>query len=102
MKVRKCKCCRRDVITKKCFIGRHKKDDKYNAWKLWYDKKSNIICFSCESEIMEFINKIEEVNFETLREAINDKHKKDTRPLRSQIWYLIDLGIINTEMFQHK
>ena len=100
MKARKCKCCGQKAITKRCFIGSYKGKDKFEAWKLWYDKKSNIICNSCSENIPLMAERMKEFEYDGCQKAINKDPKKYTRFLRHQIWYYLDLGLLDITRFK--
>ena len=86
-------------ITKRCFIGSYKGKNKCEAWKLWYDKKSNIICNSCSENIPLMASRMKEFEYDNLQKTLKEEPKEYTRYLRYQIWYYLDLGILNIERF---
>jgi len=100
MNNRKCKCCGLKAITKKCFMSKFKKEDKCEAWKLWYDKKSQILCDCCNENIPLMASRMKEFEYESLQQTVKEDPKKYTHILRHQIWFYLDLGIMDIERFK--
>ena len=97
---RKCKCCGERAILKKCFMRKFTKEEKCSAWKLWYDKNSQILCDICNTFLPDSFLRMKDFNFKEFRKKIDANLREITRSMRYQIWYLLDLGIIDIEMFR--